>query len=158
MTTQRTLNTLTEINEIARGRNDVYVRWSRGPALDKSQGRSLDYTNHTAHAGLSCQRVYGDDHDLGHLLPGMLIEYSYLQRKDPKIYGWVFAARRNGTDSDNAPTVDAKSIVPIGRLSDALVKALREYNRQYWASMRAGFDWSTDKRKLPMPTLPEGAI
>jgi hypothetical protein len=140
----KTLRTLSEIGDLARNRTDVYVRWSRGPELDIKQGASRDYADgYMVHGGLSCQRVYADDWKM----PLMLIEYRFLRRKDSQIYGWIFSGERNGTDSDGAPTVDASTITPIGRISEQLVDALDEYNTAYWAWDRKGF--KGDRPELP---------
>jgi len=117
------INSLTQIIEAGK-RQTLFIRWSRGPELDKRQGRSLDYSNHTSHNGLSAQPVRADNPKL---LAQMLVEYAYLCRKDHKIYCWIFSAERNGTDSDNAPTVESQTIVPLGKVSAELIKKCEAY-------------------------------
>lgn len=126
----KTINTFAEITELSEQGN-LYVRWSRGPEADKAQGRSRDYTSGNWHSGLSCQRISPDNSR--NLTAMMLVEYQFLRRKDADIYGWIFFAIENGRDSDNAPTVDANSIVPVARLSDDLIATLSAYNEAYWA-------------------------
>lgn len=129
-----TVNDLQTIIEMGR-QQTLYIRWSRGPELDKKQGYSLDYTNHSRHNGLSAQNVRADQPEL---LAQMLVEYGFLRRKDAKIYCWIFAGVRNGTDSDNAPTIDTESIVPVGKISHELIEkceafseAARNYSQKY---------------------------
>ena len=62
----------------------------------------------------------------------MLVEYGFLRRKDAKIYCWVFRASENGTDSDNAPTVDAATIEPVAKVSIEIVEKLSAYKDAYW--------------------------
>ena len=130
----KSIKTLDEINKIS-NEKAVYVRWSRGPEKDKAQKVSMDHSNRTLHNGLSCQRVYYDNWKM----PLMLVEYEYLRRKDSKIFGWIFTAEENGTDSDGAPTVNADSISPIGKLDKTLVEKLSDYNELYWDWVRNGF-------------------
>jgi len=129
----KTINSFNELMKLA-SKGKMYIRWSRGPALDKKQRNSLDYSTYTAHNGLSAQRVYADRPKLA---ARMLVEYRFLRGKDSKIFGWVFYGEQIGTDSDGAPTVDADSIVPVGRLSDDLVEMMVRFStaygeRYYW--------------------------
>lgn len=109
----KTLKSFAEIVKMAES-SEVYVRWSRGPAMDKRRGYSLDYTNYRAHNGLSAQRVNPTDYSAS-TVAMMLVEYIFLKGKDARIFGWLCTAESNGTDSDGAPTIDAESIVPVGR-------------------------------------------
>lgn len=106
----------------------MYIRWSRGPVMDKKQGTSMDYTNYSRHNGLSAQPVRHNDPQL---LAQMLPEYKFLRRKDEKIYCWIFIGQQNGTDSDNAPTIAAESIVPIGKVSEELIKKCSDFSWAY---------------------------
>lgn len=133
------INTFAEILQLAE-QGKLYVRWSRGPAMDKKQGHSRDYVSGSTHSGLSCQSAtpdYDYMRTVAHArLAMMLVEYSFLQRKDSKIYGWLFRAEENGRDSDNAPTVDAATIVPVGKMSQELVSKLQAFNAAYWQDAR----------------------
>lgn len=130
----KTINSLDEIINLSE-QGSLYIRWSRGPAMDKRRGYSRDYISGGHHNGLSCQRVNPDYNR--NLIAMMLVEYQFLRRKDSKIYGWLFFATENGRDSDNAPTVDANSIVPVGKLSESLVNKLSAYNDAYWLNRRS---------------------
>ena len=125
----KTITSFTEIMDLA-NQSPLYVRWSRGPAMDQNQGSSRDYVSGGRHNGLSCQQIPANRPELA---AQMLIEYGFLRRKDAKIYCWVFRATQNGTDSDNAPTVDTATIEPVGKLSNEIVEKLSAYKDAYWA-------------------------
>lgn len=145
--TMRTINSLNQIIELSKkaeaNGETMFIRWSRGPAMDKKQGASMDYTNHTKHNGLSAQPVR---HDNPELLAQMLPEYKFLRRKDEKIYCWIFIGKQNGVDSDNAPTVDAESIKPVGRVSDELIKKCDDYSWAY-RTHRQKYSYNTDGKQ-----------
>lgn len=125
----RKIGTFDEILKLAETGN-LYVRWSRGPKLDKRQKCSRDYVSGGTHAGLSCQKIKPDN---PHTITAMmLVEYRFLRRKDSGIHGWLFYGTENGTDSDGAPTVDADSIKPVAQLSNELVEKLCAFNTSYW--------------------------
>lgn len=124
----KTINKISEIVEMAKSQN-VFIRWSRGPRMDAKQGRSLDQVTGQRHNGLSAQNVHADNVDL---LARMIQEYQFLRGKDSKIYCWIFTATRNGTDSDGCPTVDADTIVPLGKVSDALIEKCSNFNSVYY--------------------------
>jgi len=131
----KTFKSLSQIIEAAKDRK-LYIRWSRGPAMDRKQGRSLDQVTGSYHSGLSAQAVRADDPEL---LAMMLQEYRFLRRKDARIYCWIFEGAQNGTDSDGAPTIDAETIVPVGRVADELIAKCAEFNDAYWPWRSKGF-------------------
>ena len=131
----RILKTLTEIVKLGQERA-LYIRWSRGPTLDREWAHSVDQVSGRVHNGLSVQRVRADD---PWLLAKMLQEYQFLRRKDAKIYCWILAGSENGTDSDGAPTIDADTIKPIGRISDELIQLCSAYNNACWQWARVGY-------------------
>lgn len=121
----KTISKISEIIELSQSQT-IYIRWSRGPQMDKNHGRSLDQVTHQYHNGLSAQNVHADNPKL---LAQMLTEYQFLRRKDRKIYCWIFTGVRNGTDSDGCPTIDAETIVPLAKVSDDLVEKCHEYGQ-----------------------------
>lgn len=131
----KNLNTLRQIIDSAKGQT-LYIRWSRGPELDRKMGRSLDQVSGRRHNGLSAQNVHADDPEL---LARMLQEYMFLRRKDSRIYCWILAGERNGTDSDGAPTIDAETVKPIGKVSDKLIDRCSAYSDAYWQWARKGY-------------------
>lgn len=131
----KTIHSIDQIIKAAQDRK-LYIRWSRGPALDRRQGQSFDQVSGSYHSGLSAQAVRTDRLDM---LAMMLQEYSFLRRKDARIYCWIFAGEQNGVDSDNAPTIDATTIEPIGRVADELIEKCAAYNTAYWAWQRTGW-------------------
>ena len=128
----KTITKLSKIIELGKEAEDegkkLYIRWSRGPELDKRQGASMDYTNYSRHNGLSAQPVRHDDPEL---LARMIPEYRFLRRKDAKIYCWIFAGEQNGVDTDNAPTIDSQTVQPIGRLSEELIEKCSDFDQAY---------------------------
>ena len=121
----KTINKISEIIKLAQNQT-IYIRWSRGPEMDKKQGRSYDQVAHQYHNGLSAQNVHADNPSL---LAQMLPEYMFLRRKDSKIFCWIFSGMRNGTDSDDAPTIDASTIVPLGKISETLIEMCYAYSQ-----------------------------
>lgn len=127
----------------------MYVRWSRGPKLDKEMGSSMDYTSYQRHQGLSAQPVRHDDPELA---AQMIHEYKFLRRKDDKIFAWIFTGRQNGVDSDGAPTIDANSIKPVGKISETLLKKLDDYTWAY-RDYRRDFSYGVLYSKNPTPSV-----
>jgi len=125
----KTITSLQQIINAAKSQT-LYIRWSRGPQMDRKMGKSLDQVSGQRHNGLSAQNVHADDPEL---LARMLQEYSFLRRKDSKIYCWIFSAQRNGTDSDGAPTVDADTIVEVGKVSYELIAKCGKFADAYHA-------------------------
>ena len=132
------MKTFTSLSQIIKAADSktLYIRWSRGPAMDRKQGQSLDQVSGSYHSGLSAQAVRADQPEL---LAMMLVEYRFLRRKDARIYCWIFEGMQNGTDSDGAPTIDAETIVPVGRVSEELISKCVEFNDAYWTWRGKGF-------------------
>ncbi len=119
----RKITKLSELIEIGNNQK-AYIRWSNSIAKDIKRGYSLDHSNYSRHAGLSAQNVRSDDPEL---LARMVPEYRYTGAA----HCWIISGRRNGTDSDNAPTVDAESIVVIGEVAKSLIDKCIEYTEAY---------------------------
>jgi hypothetical protein len=139
----KTLKTLDQIIKLAQTHSGetLFVRWSRGPALDQKRGYSIDHSSGSRHNGLSADYVRADDPEL---LARMLTQYQTTRMKDSKIYCWIFAGIENGRDSDNAPTVAAETIVPLGKVDETLIRKCSAYNQVYWEHRRR-YAWNAWK-------------
>jgi hypothetical protein len=139
----RNFNTLSEILEVIAKSGTLYVRWSRGPEFDMVPGAvSKDYQSGETHNGLSAIEV---DADMSaEQLFRYVRDYSFLRAKDKEIRPHVYAAKRIGADSDNAPTI--RPVEHVGSVSDALVEFLDdESNRERIQLME---QIATNKRAL----------
>lgn len=143
-----------EILNFGQHGENFYIRWSRGPELDKQQKNSFDQVSKTYHVGLSAQNLRTDDPKL---MARMIPEYRYLRRADEKRYPWIFNGTRTGTDSDGAPLIDSDSIVPIGKISDGLLeKMIRFSDAAIKVEKRMAWTWDFETKKM-VPRSPEHA-
>lgn len=83
----------------------VFVRWSRGPAMDRRRGVSRDYLNGGVHAGLSAVRVERDWLERPQYLARRLREYGFLRIKDGQIRPWLMVGELVGRDSDGYDSI-----------------------------------------------------
>jgi len=108
---------------IATANGDLYIRWSRGPKLDRKQGVSRDYVSGYSHAGLSAVPVDADWATDDKWLARRVMEYVFLRLKDSAIGCHIYRAERVGTDSDGYALINNFRL--IGRLDEALIANLK---------------------------------
>lgn len=101
--TLRTLAAVRQIAEQSDGR--AFVRWSRGPALDRKQGKSRDYANGGAHAGLSASQIDCSDWSDAKLARRVK-EYRFLRLKDERINAYLYIGEIVGEDSDGYESIN----------------------------------------------------
>ena len=79
---------------------DLYIRWSRGAALDRKAKVSRDYVAGQAHVGLSAVQINADWATDDKWLARRVAEYRFLRLKDARIGCHIYCAKRVGADSD----------------------------------------------------------
>lgn len=104
--------------------SQLYVRWSRGPSLDRKQGQSRDYLSGGTHNGLSAVPVDRDWTTDDKWLARRVTEYRFLKMKDNLIGCHIYSASQVGTDSDGYALI--ADIKPIANLSGKIVTKLCE--------------------------------
>lgn len=118
----KTITTMKGLKAIVAAGDGLYVRWSRGPALDRKQATSRDYVYGGEHAGLSAVPVNIDWACDEVWMSRRVTEYLFLRLKDSRINCWIYSGKTIGKDSDNYDSIT--DIEPVGRLSNALVQTL----------------------------------
>lgn len=101
----------------------MYVRWSRGPAMDAKQGVSRDYANGGCHNGLSAVPAEDWHSQRGEgYMAVRVTEYRFLKMKDERISCYLYAAVRVGTDSDGYAAISTPT--EAYKISPALLAEL----------------------------------
>jgi hypothetical protein len=104
-----TVTTLGELARLTEGRDDLFVRWSRGPGADAS-GVSTDDMTGVEMPGLSAsplsvERWWGG-RSVRLWVARRLHDYSHLQRaKGPGVRPWILQGEELGRGPDNEPLV-----------------------------------------------------
>jgi hypothetical protein len=123
-----TLHTLDELADLLVGRNDLYVRWSRGPEFDL-QATSTDDLTGVPLPGLSANPLAVEDWWQGRSLllwvARRLYDYRHLREiRGPGVRPWVLSGREVARGPDNEPLVSCQE--PIAWLNeDVVAEALR---------------------------------
>ena len=119
------LKRIHDIAEVVRQRQaagqQIFVRYSRGPAADAKSGyRSRDHQTGAVHPGLSVEIVSG---------PRSLADYSHLLVKGlPGTRCWLLAGTVVGRDTDNACLLT--DIEPVAWVADDLIRRIARAYRQ----------------------------
>ncbi len=116
------INTITGLKKLISSDQVLYVRWSRGSAMDARQGRSRDYASGEQHAGLSAVLVNPDWTQDDVWLAGRVTEYWFLRGKDPLIGCHIYAGIVVGTDSDGYQSIS--DVTHVATLAGKLVEQL----------------------------------
>ncbi|HVJ68863.1 MAG TPA: DUF6098 family protein [Caulifigura sp.] len=128
MPTTKTIKTPEEIQALlVANPGRVFVRWSRGPAMDRKQGQSRDYQSGGSHSGLSAVQIdedwfgYTREHQPNEwYLRRRLREYGFLRMKDSKIRCWIMVGQIVGKDSDGYESIEITG--ECYRVADALLE------------------------------------
>ena len=107
---------------IASEQGNMFIRWSRGFAMDSKQGSSRDYQNGSNHNGLSASQVNKFWSDDEVWMAKRVTEYFFLKMKDPKIGCHVYTGNVVGKDSDGYESIT--NITHVATLSGDLVLEL----------------------------------
>lgn len=116
----KTIDALRKI--VATSNGDLYVRWSRGPKLDRKRGVSRDYVAGAEHVGLSAVPVDAAWATDDKWLARRVAEYCFLRIKGADIGCHIYRAMRVGTDSDGYALIS--NIRLIGSLNQDLITQL----------------------------------
>ena len=117
------ITTVEALKKLISSENDnMFIRWSRGFAMDSKQGSSRDYQNGSTHNGLSASLVnkYWAEDDVW--MAERVTEYFFLKMKDQKIGCHIYSGDIIGTDSDGYESIT--NISHIATLSSDLVLEL----------------------------------
>jgi len=119
------INSIKALKEIigSKGKT-LYVRWSRGFAMDSKQGESRDYLNGGTHSGLSAVEINPEWAEDDKWMARRITEYRFLKMKDSLIGCHIYSGREIGKDSDGYESIDG--IEHIATLSTALIEKLLE--------------------------------
>lgn len=119
-----TIDSLETLEELARGRPDLFVRWSEGPEQDLRDHRSRDDLTRTELPGLSASSLAVEDWWSG---PGDLwlarriYDYLHLrQRRPAKVRPWVLEGEEVGRGPDNEPLVRCRC--PVAWIAESVVE------------------------------------
>jgi len=121
------LHDLLELADLVGDRDDLYVRWSRGPAADRS-GTSVDELTGLELPGLSASALgvepWWGSRDRATWMARRIYDYEHLRvRRHGLIRPWVLQGRMCARGPDNEPLVE--DVVPVAWLSEALVAEAR---------------------------------
>lgn len=121
------LQDLDALSDLVGDRDDLYVRWSRGPAVDAS-GTSVDELTGIPLPGLSASALgvepWWGDRDRRTWVARRIYDYEHLrERRRGRIRPWVLQGRTCARGPDNEPLV--VDVVPVAWLSESLVAEAR---------------------------------
>ena len=138
-----TIASLDELADLASGRSDLYVRYSRGPDADEG-GTSRDELTGVELPGLCANPLavedWWGDRPLRTWVARRLYDYHHLaERRGKGVRAWVLAGEELGRGPDNEPIVRCDKAVAW--IDDAVVHdALREIEetRGDWGPLDRG--------------------
>jgi len=121
----KNLNTIGALKKFINENNEsLFVRWSRGPAMDKKQGNSRDYLNGAVHNGLSSVEIKKEWTTDDEWLARRINEYVFLRMKDNLIGCWIYKGEKVGEDSDGYDLID--NVEPVAKITNKLVNILQD--------------------------------
>ncbi|MEU9292223.1 DUF6098 family protein [Streptomyces sp. NPDC048266] len=135
------LTSLDDLTRTVADRQDLYVRWSRGPDPDLESASSADDLTGVRLPGLSASALGVEDW-WGQRPPGLwiarrLYDYCHLPRlKDPRTRPWVLRGSEVGRGPDNEPlVVDVEPLAWVG--DDVITEAVDLVERQpgHWGPL-----------------------
>ena len=136
-----TVRSLDELAELVGGRDDLYLRWSRGPGTDIG-ATTRDELTGIELPGLSANPLsveeWWEDRPMRVWVARRLYDYRHLrEEKGPDVRPWVLEGREIGRGPDNEPVVRCER--PLAWVDDAVVgEAVEEIRRQAgrWGPLR----------------------
>lgn len=138
-----TIRSLDELADLVKGRDDLYVRWSRGPDADHG-GTSRDELTGVELPGLCANPLavedWWEDRPLRTWVARRLYDYRHLrERRGAGVHPWVLAGEELGRGPDNEPIVRCEEAVAL--IDDAVVAAADEEitaNKEDWGPLDRG--------------------
>lgn len=136
------IGSLDELAGFLSARSGLYIRWSRGPAVDLAQRGSRDGLTGLELPGLSANPLdaepWWEDRPLRLWAARRLHDYSHLPReRGPGVRPWLLRGTEAGRGPDNEPLV--RDVAPIGWVADAVIKeaeAVVNGQNGAWGPMR----------------------
>ena len=136
------VGTLAELTALVERDRGLYVRWSRGPAIDLHAVSSIDDLTGVAMPGLSANPLdveeWWQDRSPALWVARRLYDYEHLpHEKGAGIRPWVLRGRDAGRGPDNEPLVT--DVRPLCWIADAVIEeAHTEVARQEhpWGPLR----------------------
>ncbi|CAL9318152.1 DUF6098 family protein [Streptomyces sp. SudanB66_2053] len=136
------VGTLAELTALVERDRGLYVRWSRGPAVDLHAVSSIDDLTGVAMPGLSANPLgveeWWQDRSPALWVARRLYDYEHLPReKGAGIRPWVLRGREAGRGPDNEPLVT--DVRPLCWIADEVIEeAHAEVARQEnpWGPLR----------------------
>ncbi|MEV8569092.1 DUF6098 family protein [Streptomyces sp. NPDC051322] len=133
---------LDELGSLVVERQDLYVRWSGGPAADLCSPTSTDHLTGVPLPGLSVNALalepWWGDRPVGLWVARRLYDYSHLRRdRDGDVRPWTLSGREAGRGPDNEPLlceVRPVSWIDLAVIDDAVREVMRL--RRSWGPMR----------------------
>lgn len=105
-----------------------FVRWSRGPTLDKKRGGSRDYLAGSEHGAFSAVPVNPEWATDPAWMTRRVGEYGFLRMKDPDISPYLYSGKKVGTDSDGYDLIS--NIDGVAKISPSLLDDMaKRYGR-----------------------------
>lgn len=123
-----TVRTLDELADLVKNRDDLYVRWSRGPKADAG-GTSRDELTGVELPGLCANplavETWWEDRPLRTWVARRLYDYRHLREKrGGGVRPWVLAGEELGRGPDNEPIVRCEQAIAL--IDDAVVAAAED--------------------------------
>ncbi|POX37418.1 hypothetical protein C3486_28565 [Streptomyces sp. Ru73] len=137
-----TLHTLTELARLVEDRDQLYVRWSRGPETDLTAVSSTDDLTGISLPGLSANPLdvapWWQDRSVRVWVARRLYDYSHLPReKGPGVRAWVLRGTEADRGPDNEPLVT--DVEPLGWIDPRVLEEAEEEvkrHKEQWGPLR----------------------
>ncbi|WP_369204455.1 DUF6098 family protein [Streptomyces sp. PU-14G] len=117
-------SSLDALSDLVTQRGQLFVRWSRGPAVDLQRGSSMDDLTGAAMPGLSASPLDVEEWWAGRpvrvWVARRLYDYSHLPRvRDARTRPWVLTGEELGRGPDNEPLV--RHVCPLGWIAGQVI-------------------------------------
>jgi hypothetical protein len=141
----RTIRSLDELVDLVEGSSsddELYVRWSRGPAADQAEQVSRDGLTGVELPGLSANPLHVEpwwgDRSLRLWLARRLHDYRHLRDlRGPGVRAWVLVGEQVGRGPDNEPLV--RCVRPLAWVDDSTLaeceQVVGEHHSGEWGSL-----------------------
>lgn len=119
----KTIKNEKQLSDVIAESDGKYIRWSRGPTLDKKAGSSRDYLSGGKHEGFSAVPINPDWATDPEWMARRIGEYGFLRMKDEKISPYIYSGKKVGTDSDGYDLIN--EIEGLYRIDPSLIDRMK---------------------------------